>query len=173
MTNASSVPAFEDAVVGRRRRRRLVALALLGVLAVVLAGCGAVGHMSATAGNPVVGKQDFLNGTNPPCASCHTLAAAGASGVVGPNLDAAFGPDRCQGFAQSTIQDVVRGQIAYADPNPGTDWPPGTDNVVQGMPAGLANGQKAKDIASYVASVAGVTHGPGPHWDCQTGAEVG
>lgn len=129
--------------------------------------------MSATAGNPVVGKQDFLNGTNPPCASCHTLAAAGASGVVGPNLDAAFGPDRCQGFAQSTIQDVVRGQIAYADSNPGTDWPPGTDNVVQGMPAGLANGQKAKDIASYVASVAGVTHGPGPHWDCQTGAEVG
>jgi hypothetical protein len=40
------------------------------------------------------------------------------------------------------------------------------------MPANLATGQRAKDIASYVASVAGVTHGPGPHWDCATGAEV-
>jgi hypothetical protein len=153
-----------------RRWRTLLAL---GGLVLVAAGCGAVGHMSATAGDPARGKLYFTSGTSPACASCHTLAAAGAQGVVGPNLDAAFGPDRCQGFAQSTIQDVVRGQIAYADPNPGVDWPPNSTNPVAGMPAGLANGQKAKDIAAYVASVAGITHGPGAHWNCQTGAEVG
>ena len=152
---------------------RWLTVLLVGGLAFVLAGCGAVAHMSATAGDPVAGKQDFLSGTNPPCASCHTLAAAASKGVIGPNLDAAFGPDRCQGFAQSTIQDVVRGQIAYADADPGADWPPNSSNPVQGMPAGLANGQKAKDIASYVASVAGAMHGPGPHWNCQTGEEVG
>jgi len=152
---------------------RRLSLLVVGALALVLAGCGAVAHMGPHSGDPVAGKQAFLSGTSPACASCHTLAAAGSAGVVGPNLDAAFGPDRCQGFAQSTIQDVVRGQIAYADANPGADWPPGSTDVVQGMPAGLANGQKAKNIAAYVASVAGVTHGPGPHWDCATGAEVG
>jgi mono/diheme cytochrome c family protein len=128
--------------------------------------------MTATSGDPTRGKQYFISGTSPACASCHTLAAAGAQGVVGPNLDAAFGPDRCQGFSQSTILDVVRGQIAYADPSPGVDWPPNSTNPVAGMPPNLATGQKAKDIAAYVASVAGVTHGPGPHWDCQTGAEA-
>jgi mono/diheme cytochrome c family protein len=146
---------------------------VLAGLVLVAAGCGALAHMSATAGDPVRGKQFFTSGTTPACASCHTLAADRASGVVGPNLDAAFGPDRCQGFSQSTIQDVVRGQIAYADPNPGVNWPPNSTNPVAGMPPGLANGQKAMDIAAYVASVAGITHGPGPHWDCQTGTEVG
>ncbi len=154
--------------------KRALSIGLMAGSLLLAAGCGAVHHMGPHAGNPVLGKQYFLTGlgSNPACASCHTLAAAGATGVIGPNLDAAFGPDRCQGFAQSTIQDVVRGQIAYADALPETDWPPNTNNPVQGMPANLATGQRAKDIASYVASVAGVTHGPGPHWDCATGAEV-
>lgn len=129
--------------------------------------------MSATAGNPVLGKKYFLSGTTPACASCHTLAAAGSTGVVGPDLDAAFGPDRCQGFKQSTIQDVIRGQIAYAEQVTDVDWPPNSTNETPGMPANLATGQKAKDIAAYVSSVAGLTHGPGPHWDCATGAETG
>jgi hypothetical protein len=151
--------------------RRLSLLAL-AALALVASGCGAVGHLSATAGNPSLGKQYFMspNGTNPSCADCHTLAAAHASGTIGPNLDYAFGPDRCQGFNESTIRDVVRGQIAYADSDPDADWPPNSSNPVQGMPANLVTGQKAKDIAAYVASVAGLTHGPGQHWDCTTGA---
>ena len=145
--------------------RRLSLLALLG-LALVAAGCGAVHHLSATAGDPTLGKQYFMT----TCASCHTLAAAHAAGAVGPNLDYAFGPDRCQGFNVSTIRDVVRGQIAYADSDPDADWPPNSTNLVPGMPANLVTGQKAKDIAAYVASVAGLTHGPGQHWDCTTGA---
>jgi mono/diheme cytochrome c family protein len=148
------------------RGRSMLALA---ALALVVAGCGAVHHMGPHAGNPVAGKALFLS----TCSACHTLAAAGTSGQVGPNLDYAFGPDRCQGFAQSTIQDVVRGQIAYADSNPETDFPPNSSNAVVGMPAGLLNGQKAKDVAAYVSSVAGITHGPGKHWDCDTGSYAG
>jgi mono/diheme cytochrome c family protein/uncharacterized cupredoxin-like copper-binding protein len=37
-------------------------------------------------GDPVAGKQVFLKN---PCGSCHTLAAAGSNGNVGPNLDLA------------------------------------------------------------------------------------
>lgn len=34
-----------------------------------------------------LGKRVFTSGTEPSCALCHTLAAAGASGEIGPNLD--------------------------------------------------------------------------------------
>ena len=151
---------------GGSRSRRLLSAALLAAAGLAVAGCGAVGHLGPHAGNPLLGKQVFENS----CAACHTLAAAGTSGVVGPNLDFAFGPDRCQGFSVSTIQDVVRGQIAYADTTPGADWPPGSSNVVPGMPANIVTGVKARNVAAYVASVAGLTSGPGKHWDCSTGA---
>jgi cytochrome c peroxidase len=160
-------------------RRGLVATLVCG-FALLAAGCGAVAHMTASSGNPALGKQYFqetfqAGAAKYACASCHTLAAAGATGTIGPNLDFAFGPDRCQGFNISTIRDVVRGQIAYADPNPEVNWPPTgpTSAPVQGMPPNLVTGQKAKDIAAYVAEVAGVTHGPGKHFDCQTGAYSG
>jgi mono/diheme cytochrome c family protein len=39
------------------------------------------------AGDPAAGKQIFTATAQPPCSSCHTLADAGASGTVGPNLD--------------------------------------------------------------------------------------
>jgi mono/diheme cytochrome c family protein len=38
----------------------------------------------APKGDPVAGKKVFVNGG---CGSCHTFAATGASGAVGPNLD--------------------------------------------------------------------------------------
>jgi uncharacterized membrane protein len=41
---------------------------------------------AATAGDVVVGKRVFASAS---CAGCHTLADAGATGTVGPNLDAA------------------------------------------------------------------------------------
>ena len=75
------------------------------------------------------------------CASCHTLAAAGASGKVGPNLDDSFRGPREQGFAESTVRDVVRTQIAEA---------------ILPMPKNLVTGSDADDVAAYVAAVAGV-----------------
>jgi len=37
--------------------------------------------------NLELGKQVFLEKAEPPCALCHTLKAAGATGEIGPNLD--------------------------------------------------------------------------------------
>ncbi len=66
---------------------------LAAVLAVVmlLFGPALVAHdqaMGASGGapygvSPVDGKQVFINN----CGSCHTLAAAGTTGQIGPNLD--------------------------------------------------------------------------------------
>ena len=153
-------------------RRYLSLLAICGAV-VVAAGCGAVNHMATglSTSDRSGGEKLFVA----TCGYCHTLAAAGpsASGIVGPNLDYAFGPDRCQGFNVSTIRDLVLGQIYYSDPDPETDWPPNSTDQVKGMPAQLLTGQKAQDVAAYVASVAGVIHGPGKYFDCATGAYVG
>jgi cytochrome c2 len=112
-------------------------LTLLAATSLIVAGCGAVARV--TQGNPTNGKALFVS----KCGGCHTLANAGTSGTIGPNLDNAFGPDKEQGFHISTITDVVRGQIAYPDTKPSTGIP--------GMTANLAHGQDAKDIAVYVA----------------------
>jgi mono/diheme cytochrome c family protein len=63
------------------------------------------------------------------CGSCHTLAAAGTSGAVGPNLDD-LQPD--QALVLSTIQ-----------------------NGAGAMPAGLLEGAEAEEVAAYVAANAG------------------
>jgi len=108
---------------------------LAAAAAVVLAGCGSTG-MVAAGGDVGTGKTLFQQN----CASCHTLADANATGAVGPNLDEAFGMPGKQGFEQSTIRDVVRGQIAYASPP---------------MPRDLVTGEQADAVAAYVAQVAG------------------
>lgn len=65
-------------------------IALLGVAA-VLAGCGGGGGEKADTAAPAesAGKTLFTQTADPACSSCHTLADAGASGTVGPNLDEA------------------------------------------------------------------------------------
>jgi sulfite dehydrogenase len=35
----------------------------------------------------MLGMRLFTGSTQPSCATCHTLEAAGAQGVIGPNLD--------------------------------------------------------------------------------------
>jgi cbb3-type cytochrome c oxidase subunit III len=113
---------------------------LLGVLAALLlgvgaAGCGTGGKISAT-GDTQNGAKLFTA----KCGGCHTLAAAGTSGVSGPNLDNAFGPSRKQGFKDTTIANVVVDQIRLPSPP---------------MPKNLVTGEDAKDVAAYVAQVAG------------------
>jgi cytochrome c6 len=41
------------------------------------------------AGNPLEGKAVFVSVAQPSCGGCHTLADAGSTGTIGPNLDAA------------------------------------------------------------------------------------
>ena len=139
---------------GRIRRRpvRAAAISTLVLASLLAAGCGAVKHV--TEGNPGQGKKLFVAS----CGSCHTLAEAGTSGTLGPNLDDAFAADKMQGFHHSTIADVVRGQIAYPDPDPGSSCvePLKAGNGLQCtatavMPAGILSGTDAKDVAVYVA----------------------
>jgi mono/diheme cytochrome c family protein len=97
-----------------------------------------------TSGDAAAGKKLFQN----KCGSCHTLADAGTKGTIGPNLDDAFRADKAQGFNLSTMRDLVRGQIAYPESDPGTGHP--------GMTPNLLHGQQARDVAVYVAQCAAV-----------------
>ena len=106
------------------------------LMAVVLTGgCG--GKESPDITN---GKRLFTGEGR--CGSCHTLARAGTGGVIGPNLDEAFGPSRRAGLGEETIEEVVYIQIG---------------NVRKGsvMPEDLVTGDDARDVAAYVGKVAG------------------
>jgi mono/diheme cytochrome c family protein len=108
----------------------------MGALAALaLTGCGR--DNSADLAN---GKKLFIGkGT---CGSCHTLARAGTQGTQGPNLDAAFENARKRGFGDTVIEGVVRDQIAF----------PRRGSI---MPANLVKGNDRRDVAAYVAQVAG------------------
>jgi plastocyanin len=84
------------------------------------------------------GKQLFVER----CGSCHALARASTSGVTGPSLDEAFGPARRQGLGETTVEGVVLDQISNVLAN-------------SQMPPDLVKGEDAKDVAAYVAQVAG------------------
>lgn len=122
--------------------RGLAGLFVLGVVTLVLAGCGSVGY-SEVGGDRSNGKELFTQ----KCGSCHTLADAGTSGKVGPNLDDGFRRAREDGMTEATVRQVVRGQIAFPVTNPVTGSP--------GMPTDIVTGQDANDVAAYVAAIAG------------------
>jgi mono/diheme cytochrome c family protein len=75
------------------------------------------------------GKQLFREN----CTACHTLAAIGAKGVTGPNLD------RLGSVDQQRVLNAIRNG--------------GTGKGL--MPAGILEGDNARDVAAYVAKVAG------------------
>ena len=123
-------------------------------MAVLAAGCGGAGAGGiSTGGDTAKGEVLFKQ----QCGGCHTLAAAGTAGVIGPNLDDAFSADREQGFDQSSIQQVVAGQIQY--PPEGRVNAEGVYVTSAGdpaMPPDLVTGDDVNNVAAYVASVAGV-----------------
>ena len=82
---------------------------------------------TSAAGNEAAGKVIFT--TN--CASCHTLADAGTTGTVGPNLD-----------DLKPAYDVVVKQVT----NGGGVMPPFGGTLTE---------QQIADVAAYVSSVAG------------------
>jgi mono/diheme cytochrome c family protein len=115
--------------------RSLLAGASITLAVLVLAGC-AIKHPTA---NLSQGKQLFVS----KCGSCHTLSHANTAGTIGPNLDDAFRQDRADGVKSTSIQGLVDYWIRY----------PNTQGV---MPPKLYEGQKAQDVAAYVAAVAAV-----------------
>jgi plastocyanin len=84
--------------------------------------------------NLIAGKQLFVQ----KCGSCHVLARAGTKGTTGPNLDEAFQQGLKDGMGRSGITGAVHGQILHP-------------NRVGVMPAKLVTGDKAYDVAAYVA----------------------
>ena len=67
------------------------------------------------------------------CSTCHTLRASNAVGRVGPNLD-----------VLRPQQALILDAIAH-----------GRARGAGQMPAGLLSGQDARDVAAYIAAVAG------------------
>ena len=126
--------------MGRVRNSLVIVVAAAGV-----GGCNLVD--SGT--NEVNGKEQFIAN----CGSCHVLARAGTTGVVGPNLDAAFQRARQDGFGESTFEGLVYAQIDSPNRNPSFD--PVTRKRQPVMPADIVTGEDAEDVAAYVASAAG------------------
>jgi mono/diheme cytochrome c family protein len=126
---------------------RALAAAAVGVaLAFVLTGCGTGG--SVEAGSAQNGLKVFQEN----CGSCHTLEAAQTQSTIGPNLDAAFAQARAEGFEESSIRDIVAGQIR----NPGQySTGQAADKLQANMPANLVKGQDLADVSQFVAENAG------------------
>lgn len=119
----------------RQSGRVAVAIALgAGVLA--LAGCGGDDFADA---DLAAGKQTFVT----LCSSCHTLGDSGRPpSPIGPDLDDAFRAARQVGMDDSQFAGVVARWIRIAQ---------------KPMPRNLVEGEDARDVAAYIASVAGMT----------------
>jgi mono/diheme cytochrome c family protein len=123
--------------------RRALLAALAGTLALGVAGCGTGGLTEE--GSVSQGQKLFEDN----CGICHTLAHAGTSGTIGPNLDAAFQVARDEDYEESTIREIVAKQIKYPTTHPPTGEP--------GMPAHLVKGDDVDAVATYVACAAGIS----------------
>jgi mono/diheme cytochrome c family protein len=126
------------------RRGRVGAVAVAAAALVALPGC----ELKDDGSNLVNGKTQFVA----KCGSCHTLARANATGVVGPNLDEAWQQADKDGLGRSTYEGVVHRQILQPARSAQTD--PATGRPGAAMPANLVTGEDAEDVAAYVAQAA-------------------
>ena len=129
------------------RRSGVRKLLALGGLVAAAAGAGGC-ELTDAGTNLVNGKEQFVAN----CGSCHVLARAGTTGVVGPDLDQAFQRARQDGFGESTFAGVVAAQIDAPARRPSRD--PKTGEELPAMPADIVRGDDAEDVAAYVASAA-------------------
>jgi mono/diheme cytochrome c family protein len=87
------------------------------------------------------GREEFGHS----CAFCHTLAAANATGKVGPNLDT------LRPSEQVVLNTIKNGCLQ----NPPSTTSPQACLGFGTMPAGIIQGDDAKNVAQFVAAVAG------------------
>lgn len=132
-----------------RHPARVAVVVALGAAVLALAGCGD----DFDGADLEAGEQTFAT----LCSSCHTLADSGRPpSRIGPNLDDSFRAAREAGMAESQFAGVVQRWIAIAQPP---------------MPRDLVTGDDARDVAAYIASVAGTDAESGV-WPAQTTPEV-
>ena len=116
--------------------RKLIVFAVALAIGAVLTGCGG-GNGDGTApeegaggdqtleGDPITGRDVFLIGADPPCGDCHTLADAGTTGTIGPNLDelqptfdqvkaaVTTGPGEMPEYGEVMSEPVINNVAAY------------------------------------------------------------
>lgn len=116
-----------------RRVRNALAVAGAGLALLALSACGG----ESTPVDLANGEAQFASN----CSSCHTLEAAGTPpSVIGPNLDDSWRASRQAGFEDSQFAGTIERWIRIAQ---------------KPMPRDLVTGQDARDVAAYIASVAG------------------
>jgi len=138
----------------RKLTTPLLALMALVALVVAASGCG------TTDADPQRGRDLF----RVKCGTCHSLAQAGSTAQVGPNLDHAFAAAREEGNDSDTIEGVVKAQVEYPRENNG--------NPAVSMPADIVTGQDLDDVAAYVGEWAGVPGAAPPKVSGGPGAQV-
>ncbi|HEY3190205.1 MAG TPA: c-type cytochrome, partial [Solirubrobacteraceae bacterium] len=121
-------------VLSRPGLRLAIAALVVTGAALALSACSTQPGGNA---NVIAGKQLFVQ----KCGSCHVLARAQTKGTTGPNLDEAFQRSIKDGMERSGVRGVVHGWILH----------PNQNGV---MPAKLVTGEKAQDVAAYVAQSA-------------------
>jgi mono/diheme cytochrome c family protein len=134
--------------------RPLLALAALAALVVAASGCG------TTSADTARGRTLFVQ----KCGVCHTLAQAGTTAQIGPDLDDAFAAARESGEGGDTIEGIVKAQVGYPRPNNG--------NAAVSMPRDVVTGQDLDDVAAYVGMYAGVPGAAPPSVPGGPGAQV-
>ena len=140
------------------RLAALVSAACAAAVVLVASGCGTGGFSDG--GSQGAGKLLFTQA----CGGCHTLADAGTTSTIGPNLDDAFVQARDVGMTTATFTQVVSQQIRWPIEQTSTGAPgmPGPDTTlplcedVDGDAFCVEDQDQAiADIAAYVGAVAG------------------
>jgi mono/diheme cytochrome c family protein len=134
--------------------RPLLVLAALAGVVVAASGCG------TTSADEARGRLLFVQ----KCGVCHTLAQAGTTAQIGPNLDHAFASAREIGENSDTIEGIVKAQVEFPRPENG-------DPAVS-MPRDVVTGQDLDDVAAYVGKYAGVPGAAPPSVPGGPGAQV-
>ena len=83
------------------------------------------------------------------CGTCHTLYAAGTDGNYGPNLDELLAPTGPPEPTDTKTIEGIEERVNNAEKN-------GVDSNTPGrMPGGILNEAQQKEVAEFVAHVAG------------------
>jgi len=87
------------------------------------------------------------------CGTCHTLAAAGTSGVVGPNLDEIVATQVAP--PSGTEEEIAEANEQSYDGAYSRVLNAIVCGVAGRMPAGILQGEDAQEVAGFVAAYAG------------------